>query len=194
MNLHFNNRRLALLAAAAATALTLTACSDDSADDASPTAEVSSKTLAAVVMDAGDLKVVAGALGDAGLAPVFDSAASYTIFTPQDAAFEALGEPGEELQQDAQRPALVAVLRDHIVPGYLTPEDISNAIDAAEDGKVQLRSMGGPVLTFTTAGDLITVTNEDGSSAKFAGDALRASNGVAIPIDAVLKKVVVPAT
>jgi uncharacterized surface protein with fasciclin (FAS1) repeats len=112
-----------------------------------------------------------GALGDAGLAAVFDSAAAYTIFTPRDAAFDALGEPGKELREPEQRPALIAILRDHIVPGYLTPEDISNAIDVADDKKVRMRTMGGHTLTFTSEGDEITVTNEDGSSAKFAGNA-----------------------
>jgi len=182
------NARTNLLAAIAAT-LMLPACSGDQDDKNDANAEVSSETLAKEVADADDLKVVSGALGDAGLAAVFDSAAAYTIFTPTDAAFDALGDPGKQLREPEQRPALIAILRDHIVPGYLTPEDISNAIDVADDKKVRMRTMGGHTLTFTAEGDAITVTNEDGSSAKFAGNALRASNGVAIPLDRVLKKV-----
>ena len=84
---------------------------------------------------------------------------------------------------------MVAILRDHIVPGYLTPADIENAIELAEDGSVEIRTMGNHTLTFTSEGDTITVTGEDGASAKFAGDALRASNGVAIPLDTVLRKI-----
>ena len=52
-----------------------------------------------------------------------------------------------------------------------------------------MRTMGDHTLTFTAEGDTITVSAEDGSSAEFAGDALRASNGVAIPLDGVLRKV-----
>lgn len=185
------NRRLTLLSAAAAV-LMLPACSSDSEESGDAATEVSDETLASVVMDAGDLSVVGGALSDAGLAPVFDGAAAYTIFAPQDAAFEALGETGEALRETEQRPALVAVLRDHIVPGYLTPEDIGNAIELAEDGKVAMRTVGGHTLTFTAEGDTVTVTNEDGSSAQFAGEALRASNGVAIPLDGVLRNVAAP--
>jgi uncharacterized surface protein with fasciclin (FAS1) repeats len=187
-----SSRRLALLAAAAATVM-LASCSSGSDDKGDATAEVSSETLAKEIADADDLSVVSEALSDAGLAAVFDSAAAYTIFTPQDEAFDALGEPGRLLREPEQRPALIAILRDHIVPGYLTPEDISNAIDVADDKKVRMRTMGGHTLTFTSEGDEITVTNEDGSSARFAGNALRASNGVAIPLDRVLKKIDTPA-
>jgi uncharacterized surface protein with fasciclin (FAS1) repeats len=193
MNARTNSsRRLALLAAVAA-ALLLPSCSGGTGDSGDATAEVSNETLAKEIADADDLSVVSGALGDAGLAAVFDSAAAYTIFTPRDAAFDALGDNGKLLREPEQRPALIAILRDHIVPGYLTPEDISNAIDVADDKKVKMRTMAGHTLTFTSAGDKITVTNEDGSSAQFAGNALRASNGVAIPLDGVLKKIDTPA-
>ena len=48
--------------------------------------------------------------------------------------------------------------------------------------------MGDHKLTFTRDGDGYRVTGEDGSSARIAGDALAASDGVAIPVDGVLKK------
>jgi hypothetical protein len=53
-----------------------------------------------------------------------------------------------------------------------------------------MRTMGDHTLTFTRSNDTITVTSEDGASAEFAGEALRASNGVAIPLDGVLREVV----
>ena len=84
---------------------------------------------------------------------------------------------------------MVAVLRDHIVPGYLTPQDIAKAIEADDDGSIQMRTMGDHVLTFTGEGDAVTVTAEDGATARFAGEALLGSNGVAIPLDGVLRKV-----
>jgi uncharacterized surface protein with fasciclin (FAS1) repeats len=180
-------RVLAALAAAAG-ALMLPACSDKP-DEPDATAEVSDETLAAVVEDADGLSTVSDVLGDAGIAQVFDGAASYTLLAPRDAAFDALGEAGDDLRSPEQRAAMVAVLRDHIVPGYLTPDDIANAIKLADDGSVEMRTMGGHTLTFTAEGDVITVANEDGATAKFAGDALRASNGVATPVDGVLRNV-----
>jgi uncharacterized surface protein with fasciclin (FAS1) repeats len=176
------------LAALAAAALALHGCSgDDAAEDEA--AEVSIETLAALIMEADSLSTVAGVIGEAGLAQVFDGAASYTLLAPQDSAFEALGEAGEELRSAEERPAMVAILRDHIVPGYLTPQDIANAVDAADDGTVEMRTMGGHVVTFTGEGEAITVTAEDGATARLAGEALLGSNGVAIPLDGVLRKV-----
>ena len=178
--------RLLSASALAAAALALQACSGG-ADDADR-AEVSSGTLASLVADADELSIVSETLGDAGLAQVFDGAAAYTLFAPQDAAFKALGEAGEALQTAEQRPAMVAILRDHIVPGYLTPDDIGKAIELDADGSVVMRTMGDHTLTFTSEGDSIAVSSEDGAKAHFAGEALRASNGVAIPLDGVLKQ------
>ena len=46
-----------------------------------------------------------------------------------------------------------------------------------------MRTMAGHTLTFTEADGTITATGEDGKAVRFAGDALLASNGVAIPVD-----------
>lgn len=177
----------ALVALAAAT-LALQGCSGDDGAEQEAT-EVSTETLASLIMEADGLSTVAGVIGEAGLAEVFDGAASYTLLAPQDAAFDALGEAGDELRSPEERPAMVAILRDHIVPGYLTPADIANAVEAADDGSVEMRTMGGHIVTFTGEGEAITVTAEDGASARFAGEALPGSNGVAIPLDGVLRNI-----
>jgi uncharacterized surface protein with fasciclin (FAS1) repeats len=176
------------LVALAVTALALQGCSRDDAADGEA-AEVSTETLASLIMEADDLSTVADVIGEAGLAQVFDGAASYTLLAPTDAAFDALGERGENLRSPEQRAALVAILRDHIVPGYLTPADIVNAIESASDGSVEMRTMGDHVVTFTGEGEAITVTAEDGATVRFAGEALLGSNGVAIPLNGVLRKV-----
>lgn len=170
-----------------ALALLLAACSGDTGEAGkageSAAAEPSSETLAAMVSQADDLSVVSATLEDAGLAQVFDGVAAYTLLAPRDAAFQKLGEAGETLRSPEQRPAMVAVLRDHIVPGYLTPQDIAKAVDLADDGKVAMKTMAGHTLTFTSSDGTITATSEDGASVRFDGDAMLASNGVAIPVD-----------
>ena len=163
-------------------ALLLAACSGGS-EDSSAAAEPSAETLAVMVAQADDLSTVSATLKDAGLAQVFDGTAAYTLLAPRDAAFTGLGDAGATLRSPEQRPAMVAVLRDHIVPGYLTPADIKMAIELAEDGKVAMRTMAGHTLTFAEDGDVITATGADGKAARFSGDALLASNGVAIPVD-----------
>jgi len=92
------------------------------------------------------------------------------------------------LQKPEQRAALAALLRDHILPGYVTRDDINDALRRAAGNGVKMKTMGGHVVTFAGTGKAVTVTQEDGSSAKLAGDPLLAGNGVAIPIDGVLKK------
>src|SRR5687768_12804028 len=131
-------RRWAPLAAAGAILLTA-GCNGDAADGDAEAAEVSSETLAELIADKDDLSVVSGTLSDAGLAQAFDGVAAYTILTPTDEAFDKLGDLGKTLRTPEQRPAMVAILRDHIVPGYLTPDDIGKAIELEEDGTVEMR-------------------------------------------------------
>jgi uncharacterized surface protein with fasciclin (FAS1) repeats len=155
---------------------------------AAPSTQPSDKTLAAALAGTASLSIVSGALKDTGLAQVFDGAAPYTILAPTDGAFGKLGPAGTALRQPEQRAAMAALLRDHIVPGYLTPDDIVQALDRAAGNSVKMKTMGGPLLTFGQSGKIITVTLEDGSRADIDGPAVLAGNGVALPIDAVLKK------
>ena len=187
--------KLPLVAAFAAATLTLGACADEAAvEQAEQTGEAdpSGDTLAEALSGAEGLGTVSEALRDVGLTQVFDGAGSYTILAPSDEAFAALGETGEALTEPDQRAAMAAILRDHIVPGYLTPADIEAAIEA-QGGTVQAETMGEQTVRFTRDGDGVRVTSEDGSTAMIAGEALRASNGVAIPLDGVLKSFSPPA-
>ena len=187
--------KLPLVAAFAAATLTLGACADEAAEEQAEQtgeAEPSGDTLAEALSGAEGLGTVSEALRDVGLTQVVDGAGSYTILAPSDEAFAALGETGEALTEPDQRAAMAAILRDHIVPGYLTPADIEAAIEA-QGGTVQAETMGEQTVRFTRDGDGVRVTSEDGSTAMIAGEALRASNGVAIPLDGVLKSFSPPA-
>lgn len=177
-------RTVSRIATALAGSLLLAACSggsDDSGDAVAPSP--SAETLAVMVAQAEGLSAVSATLKDAGLGQVFDGTGAYTLLAPQDAAFDELGAAGETLRSPEQRPAMVAVLRDHIVPGYLTPADIRKAIELDDDGKVAMRTMAGHTLTFSETDGTLAATGEDGTTVRFAGDALLASNGVAIPVD-----------
>jgi uncharacterized surface protein with fasciclin (FAS1) repeats len=146
-------------------------------------------TLAKAIGSAKDLSTVAAALKATGLDAVFDGNASYTVLAPTNAAFDALGDKKSALTAPENGAAMAAALRDHIVPGTLTPDDIGKAIDAAKGEPVKMRTVGNGELTFAKSGSAITVTAPDGSKANFTGDVVAAKNGVAIPIDGLLKKV-----
>ncbi|MEO6041967.1 MAG: fasciclin domain-containing protein [Croceibacterium sp.] len=176
---------------AAAALLALPGCQKaaTTTDAAAPTAEATRQTLAAALSDATGLGTVSSALKDAGLAQMFDGAAPYTILAPRDAAFDKLGPAGAELRKPEQRAAMTAIMRDHIVPGYLTPHDINDALARSAGNGVKMKTMAGHVVTFTKVGDRIMVTQEDGSTAALVDEPLLAGNGVVLPIDAVLKKI-----
>jgi uncharacterized surface protein with fasciclin (FAS1) repeats len=180
-----------LATVAALIMLPLAGCSDtgDKTNGDKPVATASaSDTLAAALAGQVDLSQLNDALKETGLSQVFDNGASYTIFAPTDAAFDKMGDKSKALMQPGQKAVLAAILRDHIVPGYLTPDDIGTAIDA-QGGQVKVKTMGGHKLSFTREGKGYSVTAEDGSSALIAGDPVTAADGVAIPVDGVLKKV-----
>ncbi len=185
-------RKLArpLMAALIAAALPLaSACSkveegEDATSASGKQSEVS-QTLAASLNDIDGLASVNQAIATAELGTVFDGPGSYTLLAPNDAAFEKLGDQGNAMLEEDQRPLLVAVLRDHILPGHLTPESIGKAIDD-KGGPVTVTTLGGGNVTFSKEGDALTVANETGSVAPFAATATAATNGVIIPIGAVL--------
>lgn len=188
--LHSTGRmRLALAAIAALSLVPLAACSseaDTSAAGASETAdEAGTGTLAAAIAADDKLSTIANALKETGLDEVFSGKASYTLLAPEDDAFASLGDKGKELT--SQPAAMAAVLRDHTLPGYFEMADIAAAIDA-KGGPVEMPTMGGHKITFSRDGETIVAKGEDGGTARLVDHANRAENGIALPIDGLLKQ------
>lgn len=134
------------------------------------------------------VQIVAEALKETGIAGIFKGKGSYTLLAPEDIAFEQLGDTGKALTESEDHAALAALLKDHLIPGYLTPQDISAAIDASKDGQVSMTSVSGKELVFTKSGAAITASAPDGSEAKIDGAALAGGSSVAIPVTAILRK------
>ncbi len=176
-----------VLAGAIAGLALLPACSSDAdtSEADGTTQEEATRTLAASLSDMPDMASLNGAISEAELGTIFDGPGSYTLLAPNDAAFDALGAEGEALMAEDQRPLLVGLLREHILPGHLTPENIAQAV-ADKGGDVTMTTLGGGEVTFSMDGDTVTVSNGNGSSAKFASNATAATNGVIIPLDTVL--------
>ncbi len=163
-----------------------TACSDaDNSAKENGTRDDGTQTLASALAADDDLHSLQAAVERSDLSGVFDGPASYTVLAPDDAAFEALGDEGETLLEADQRPILVAILRDHLLPGHLTPETIGEAIER-KGGPVTMTTLGQTEVSFSRSGDDIMVSSGDGTTAQFAGAAIATNNGVIIPIDTVL--------
>lgn len=180
--------RGALRLAGLALALGGLAACNEAASDGETASAPSNQTLAAVIAGSPATDLASQALTSTGLSDVFDGAGSYTLLVPQDAAFERAGLDLAELKSESNRPLVVAVMRDHILPGYLLPDDIGRAIDADPDGTVEMATMGDRKLAFSRKGEAIVVAGEDGSTATLEAPAIQASNGVAIPLDGLLRK------
>ena len=185
------SRRPPAIVLAALALLPLAAC-DKAADSTAPVAgaaQGSAATLTSAIGGAPGLTTVAAALKGTGLATVFDGTAPYTLLAPDDDAFGKLGASAAMLKAPENGAAMAAVIKAHVLPGYLTVADINAALKAARGKPVRMKSMAGDEVTFTRTGEVLTATAADGSTAKVSGSELTAGNGVAIPIDTVLKKV-----
>ena len=177
------------LAATLGSLVLLPACSDANRTPAAQAggemAVKKDSTLIDVLGNQSELSTLAKAVKESELDSVFDGKASYTLLAPDNDAFAKLGDKATALMSADQRPVLIALLRQHLLPGFVAPEDISKAI-ASKGGPVTMTTLGGTDVTFSKQGNTITVSNGDGSKASFAGAATGAKNGVIIPLDAVL--------
>ena len=176
----------ALLAAAT---LPLAACTPADEADAVAAAEgeeVTNGTLASELADLDGFSFVESTLDDTGLSTAFDGAAAYTVLAPRDAAFESLGDEAALLSQPQNRAIAVALVRDHVLPGALTPDDIRNAVANTEGGEVTMTTLGDSTITFSMNGEDLMASIDGGEPTLLPTSWTRASNGVVIPIDGVL--------
>ena len=182
--------RVLVAALAAVSLLQLAACkrAEPEAKPSTTAKDTTSETLATAIAGAPGLSTFAAGLKDIGLSGALDGAAPYTLFAPDDDAFGKLGKPGAALRQPEQRAVMAEIIRDHTVPGYLTPRDIEASIKAHQGKPVVMRTVGDGQLTFASKGGQLTIASADGVTAQVAGEPVRASNGAAIPIDTVLRK------
>ena len=164
----------------------LTACGG-AEDEAPETATVDDGTitLGTALADQDELATLQDAMSESELAGLLDGPASYTLLAPTNAAFEALGEQGTALLSEESNAVLLGVLRDHILPGHITPEQIEDAI-ASKGGPVIMTTYGGATATFSQGDGGIDVTLGEGTPARITGPSVAANNGVVIPVDAVL--------
>ena len=122
----------------------------------------------------------------AGLEKAFGGVGNYTVFAPTDAAMAKLpAELTKTLESKEGRPQLLAMLRQHIVTGHITPADLERAL-AKNGGAVSVATMGGSPIRLHRQGTIILLGAGDGGP-KIAGPSIAARNGQVYPIDQVLQ-------
>jgi uncharacterized surface protein with fasciclin (FAS1) repeats len=139
------------------------------------------KTIAAGL--AGNGKFIAAAKA-AGLDQTLAGPGPYTVFVPEDAAFDQ-APAGTFDTKPENRAQLTGVLTNLILPGTVLVADIDKAIDNSK-GKAVLATMSGGTLTATKDGGNTVLTDSAGHKATISGGDEQYTNGVVHRIDAVL--------
>jgi uncharacterized surface protein with fasciclin (FAS1) repeats len=179
-------------AAAVAAALVFTGCSsgsdEDTAAEATPTAEATEEAMTEDMEDAEatgesgtivevaagneDFSTLVAAIEAADLVETLNGEGPFTVFAPTNEAFDALPEGVlDALLLEENQDTLVSILTYHVVPGEVFSTDIT-------DGDVA--TVEGQTVTLSTA-DGVTVNGANVVTAD-----VEASNGVIHVIDAVL--------
>ncbi|HEX8839139.1 MAG TPA: fasciclin domain-containing protein [Sphingomicrobium sp.] len=179
------------LGAAAAALLATTACneSDERNKNAGPPQAqtrkaqkiAGTKTIAAGMASASRFMAAAKA---AGLDQTLGGPGPYTVFVPDDAAFNA-APPGSFDPTPQNRSQITGVLANLILPGTVMVTDIDKAIEN-HNGSTKLATMGGGTLTATREGGKTVLTDAAGHKATITAPNEQYTNGVVHRIDALL--------
>lgn len=173
-----------IVPALATLSLLLSGCGDAGADQSPPQAGSTEGTsnLDAVIGEIDELSIADKVLRNADLTDPFEGAGAYTIFLPDNAAFEALPEGElERLESQEGRPQVVAFLTRHIAVGAIARDDLDKALDA-NGGSIELESVvDKPILVRKVRGQVLVGEGDD--APRLTGTSELGSNGVVYVID-----------
>jgi uncharacterized surface protein with fasciclin (FAS1) repeats len=154
---------------------------DDASTDTAATDAAG--TVVDIITSSPDHATLLAAIEAAGLGETLAGAGPYTVFAPNDAAFEAyVASAGLASADDLLAdPALADVLQGHVVPSALLSADILAQAEAA-GGTLEVAALNGAPITVTVDGGTVTL---NGTATVSTAD-LAAGNGVVHVIDGVL--------
>ncbi|RZJ18660.1 MAG: fasciclin domain-containing protein [Brevundimonas sp.] len=201
-------RTATLATVSAAALLTLTACGDNNANKetmpAEPAPPVATTPMTTETMVGGaamnpadnivtnaskasNLTTLVSAVQAAGLAQTLQGTGPFTVFAPDNAAFEKIPAATREgLMQPAQKADLTKILTYHVVPGRLTAADLA-AQATANGGTATLTTVQGEKLMVKDAGGgRWQITDAKGGMSTITQADVAQSNGVVHVIDTVL--------
>jgi uncharacterized surface protein with fasciclin (FAS1) repeats len=158
-----------------------TGCGDDNettaSDAAEATAPMGSEDIVAVASGDEQFSTLVSAIEAAGLVETLQGEGPFTVFAPNNEAFEALPAGTlDDLLKPENKDQLTDILTYHVVPGKVMSADL-------QDGQ-EVETVQGEKLTIKL-GDSVEVEGV-GSSATVIAPDIEASNGVIHVIDAVL--------
>ncbi|WGM30307.1 fasciclin domain-containing protein [Brevundimonas sp. NIBR11] len=201
------NARILTLTVASAALVGLAACNNNSdaekaAETAAPAAPMApastdpvvggaamspNDTIVTNAAKASNLTTLVSAVQAAGLAETLSGPGPFTVFAPDNAAFDKVpAATREALMAPAGKADLTEILTYHVVPGRLTAADLATQAQA-NGGKVELTTVEGDTLTANVNPDgSVTLTDEKGGTARVTQADVLQSNGVVHIIDTVV--------
>lgn len=145
---------------------------------AAPTTAAATTTIAQALPTIPNHATLLRLVQAAKLEPVLAGPGPYTVFAPNDAAFSRLP-PGtlDTLLAPANVASLTTILKNHIVPGALTEEDLKARITAG-GGTATLQTLSGQPLTASIENGSVLLTDAVGNKSYVDKENLRQTNGV----------------
>ena len=136
------------------------------------------KNIVQNAMNSKDHTTLVAAVKAAGLVQTLESPGPFTVFAPNNAAFDKLpAGTVQTLLKPENKAALVKVLTYHVVPGRLTAADIMAKIKAG-GGKAMLKTVEGGTLTAEMKHGHIVLVDAKGGMATVTQANVMQSNGV----------------
>lgn len=134
-----------------------------------------------------NLTTLVSAVQAAGLAETLGGTGPFTVFAPDNAAFEKIpAATRTALMTPAMKGDLTKILTYHVVPGRLTAADLATQAQA-NGGKVALTTVEGATLTVNVNPDgSVTLTDAKGGTSRVTQADVMQSNGVVHVIDTVV--------
>lgn len=183
-----------ILAALSVLALTLAACDRGEPPPAQDRAEAPAATPATpaagtVLMLAQrdpDLTTLVSAIQTAGMEETLNGAGPFTVFAPNNAAFEKIPAARRDaLTAPEGRADLRRLLTYHVIPARLEAAALIQRIQAAGGSLVLTTMQGGTLTARTDADGSITLTDAAGEVSRVVEGDMVASNGVVHAVDRV---------
>ncbi len=140
--------------------------------------QIDPNSVAGKVESTPELATLAQAVKAADLMGELSQPGPFTVFAPNNAAFERLGQATvSQLMAPAAKEQLSGLLNYLVVPGKLMASDVVAAINAG-GGKAEVKTVQGSTLTATLDGGIVKLTDSQGNSSYVTKSDVEASNGV----------------
>jgi uncharacterized surface protein with fasciclin (FAS1) repeats len=145
-----------------------------------------SKNIIENAVNSKDHTTLVAAVKAAGLVETLEGKGPFTVFAPTNEAFDKLpAGTVDTLLKPENKDTLVKILTYHVVAGKVSSKELVKMIKAG-NGKAELKTVSGGMLTATLMDGKVMLTDEKGGMATVTIADVYQSNGVIHVIDAVL--------